>query len=195
MCSSSLHVKFQQQCLPLHNTWKVRCAQISRIWHCQICIRPPLLMPHLNLLIFATSLSYRVLSLLFGAPNSALCQCSCDGVACGLCCVWYSSCFSGPEEARMRRLVQQKADLVIKAYFTQHGQCTSMADLESLQCVLQGHDYGQWPRSFLLYSSVTVHVRCALISLQFWFYSSYFEVILNCERTILLIKWMKWQAI
>ena len=42
----------------------------------------------------------------------------------------------------MRQLVQQKADLVIKAYFTQHRQCATTADLESLKCVLREHEHG-----------------------------------------------------
>lgn len=50
---------------------------------------------------------------------------------------------AGPEEPGIRRLVQQKADHVIKAYFTQHGQCASEVDLESLKCVLQENGYGQ----------------------------------------------------
>ena len=50
---------------------------------------------------------------------------------------------SGPEDPKIRRLVQQKAHLVIKAYFAQHGEYTTTGDLEKLKCVLHEHGYRQ----------------------------------------------------
>ena len=80
------------------------------------------------------------------ASSPALCYYGNGGVCVMLCVPCFLTVvipLSGPEDPKIRRLVQQKAHLVIKAYFAQHGECTTTGDLEKLKCVLDEHGYRQ----------------------------------------------------
>ena len=46
---------------------------------------------------------------------------------------------AGPEDPKIMSAVKQKAGLVFKAYFTQHGLYATAADLELLKCILREH--------------------------------------------------------
>lgn len=81
------------------------------------------------------------------ASSPALCYYG-NGGACVvyIVCATFPNCRDpppGPEDPKIKRLVQQKAHLVIKAYFAQHGECTTIEDLEKLKCVLHKHGYRQ----------------------------------------------------